>query len=172
MRAKIFALALASLAASSAFAQTTAQSSRRPDLNPYWTGCVIARQIAPSGATVALDRVCSVPHQDFEIFEPNQFGQRPMLMGSQGPTALMKAELNFVGFLSDFAQGDGRTARLRVKEQGPARTQSSYVYDLLLRVDQEAVVRMPSGYSIGMRMDPTNQPTSYDEALTMPTFDR
>lgn len=169
MRAKIIALALASLAASVAIADTTTMSSRHPDANPSWAGCVIARQVAPNGATMSIDRVCSKNHREFSIFEPYQFGERPMLAGAMGATALIHAKMNFVAFISDYAPGDGRKARLELSEAGPAGSRSSYTYDLSLRVGEEAMVNMPSGISIGLRMDPQSLPTGYDAALSMPT---
>ena len=152
-------------------APAMAQSSPS-DINQFWTGCVISRQISPSGATVAIDRVCSAPDRTFTVFEGNQTGQRAVLDGSHGPTSLDYARLRFFGFLSDRAQGDGRTARLWVAESGPASAKAPYAYDLKLRVDQEAIVHMPSGYSLGLRMDPSNVPTSFEAALSMPTWRR
>jgi hypothetical protein len=50
-------------------------------------------QIDASGATVAVDRVCSQPNVKFQVFEPYQMGQRRAPPGSFGPSSLGKAAL-------------------------------------------------------------------------------
>lgn len=162
----LMAFAAASLASSAAMAQSS------PDANPYWAGCVIARQFTASGTTIAIDRVCSVPNRTFSVFEPYQLGERPPMAGSSSPTALRKADLRFTAFRSRYVQGDSRQASLRLYETGMDQTSASYAYDVELTVDQEAVVTMPSGISIGLRMDRSNVPTPYDASLSMPTWAR
>ena len=166
MRApSLIALALAA-ASFCAQAQTY---TRHPDANPYWNGCVVSRQIDTTGATVAVDRVCSAPNVDFQAFEPYQMGQRRTQAGSFGPTSLAQATLRYVGFVSDFSVGDGRKARLWINESGAAESSSSFYYDLTIRPDSEVFVQMPSGYTVGLRMDYSSVPTSFDAALKMPT---
>lgn len=150
----------------------SAQAHRQPDANPYWNGCVIARQVAPNGANIAIDRVCSKINADFSVFEPYQMGQRPQLAGSFGATSIDNATLRFVGFKSDYVAGDGRLARLKVAESGPSHTHAEYTYDLTLRTEQEAIVYLPSGIMLGLRMDASVVPTSFDASLTMPTWRR
>jgi hypothetical protein len=170
MRKTILAALAAASLCTSAFALDSIHA--RPDINEFWSGCVIARHVAPNGTTVAVDRVCSKPNATFSLFEPYQMGQRQALPGSLGATSLDHAQLRFVGFLSDFAQGDGRLAVLELGESGPARTSASFSYDVNLHVDSEAVVALPSGFSVVLRMDTSSQPTGFDASLRMPTFGR
>lgn len=159
--AALMALAAASLACGPVSAQTPS------DANPYWAGCVIARQFTANGATIAIDRVCSVPNRTFSVFEPTQMGARPQSAG-----ALRMANLRFTAFRSRYAQGDSRQARLWLDESGAGGQRARYTYDVELTVDQEAIVTMPSGVSIGLRMDPANVPTPFAAVHAMPTWQR
>lgn len=170
MRKTILAALAAATLGTSAFALESIHA--RPDINEFWSGCVIARHVAPNGTTIAVDRVCAKPNATFSLFEPYQMGQRQALQASLGPTSLDHARLRFVGFLSDFAQGDGRIAVMEIGESGPARTSASFSYDLNLHVDSEAIVALPSGFSVALRMDSSNQPTGFDASLRMPTYGR
>jgi hypothetical protein len=166
------ALTCIALAALAIAGTASAQAHRQPDANPFWNGCVIARQVDPNGTNIAIGRVCSKINADFSIFEPYQMGQRPQLAGSLGPTSINNATLRFTGFNSSYVLGDGRLARLHISESGPAQTHAEYTYDLTLRTDQEAIVYLASGIMLGLRMDSSGVPTSFDTSLTMPTWHR
>lgn len=158
-----------------AFAATVAAScaasaqNEQSDAVPYWSGCVVARQFV-GAQTIAIDRVCANPNRPISIFEAHQLGERPALVGSQGPTALHEATLMFSGLRSLHAVGDSRKATLWLRETGPYNTGAQYKYELNLNPMQEAIVSMPSGISLGLRMDGTNLPTSYDVRRTAPSF--
>jgi hypothetical protein len=162
----LLAIAAASLASGAAMAQSAS------DAVPYWTGCVIARQFTANGASIAIDRVCSKTNHTVSVFEPYQLGQRPFGAEYASPTALHKAEIRFTGLRSRYAQGDSRQASLWLEESGPNNTMAQYKYDIELSVDQEAIVTMPSGISIGLRMDTANVPTPFKSSLMMPSWPR
>ena len=163
---------LLALAGAACLASGAASSQSDSDANPFWTGCVIARQFEASGRAIAINRVCSVPDHTFSVFEPYQRLARPPIVDAVGSTTLDKANLRFTGFRSRFAQGDSRKARLWLLERSPLNNLAKYTYDLDLTVDQEAIVAMPSGIFIGLRMDPSNAPTSFGASLSMSTGKR
>ena len=134
--------------------------AEKSDVVPFWSGCVVARQFV-GDQTIALERVCSNPNRPFSVFNTNQLGTRPDLAGVQGPNALREATLMFTGLRSLHALGDSRKATLWLHETGANSASSKYKYELTLNPVQEAVISMPSGISLGLRMDASNVPSPY-----------
>lgn len=152
---KILALIAAAAASCAASAQT-----EQSDNVPYWSGCVIARQFV-GDRTIALERVCSNPNRPVSIFQVQHTGARPAMDGTVSPSALHEATLMFNGLRSLHAVGDSRKATLWLHESGPQGASSKFKYELTLTPAQEAIVSMPSGVLLGLRMDPSNVPTPY-----------